>query len=200
MAGERQNRPGRFPEDDRRDLVRLWQEAVAFGHLLRRHPLDAAEQLLVLQLLVCEAHQRLELGLVAEPVVAAHLQDLGADEALDEPEHVGVGAALDLGELPPLVRAQESELVDLGNAVRQELPRKIKFASADDVAVDVPANALRNLDALGVAPGIALLLLLLLHGLHGVSPFQWLVVERNRSWSAAPWGASIDCSPAPAHD
>ena len=33
--------------------------------------LDAAEQLLVLELLVAEAHERLERDLVAEPVVAA---------------------------------------------------------------------------------------------------------------------------------
>ena len=65
--------------------------------------LDAAEELLVLELLVGEAHQRLERRLVAEPVVAADLEDLGADVALDQAEDVGVGAALDLAQQPSLV-------------------------------------------------------------------------------------------------
>ena len=72
--------------------------------------LDAAEELLVLELLVGEAHQRLERDLVAEPVLAAHFEHLGADEALDQAEHVGVGAALDLAEEAPLVRREEVEL------------------------------------------------------------------------------------------
>ncbi len=81
------------------------QERVALRHLRRGHLLEPAEQFLVLQLLVGEAHQRLERHLVAEPVVAADLEDLGADEALDQREHVGVGAALDLRQEPLLARA-----------------------------------------------------------------------------------------------
>ena len=65
-------------------------ERVAGGHAGADHLLDAAEHLLVLDLLVAEAHQRLERGLVAEPVVAAHLEHLGGDEALDQPEDIGV--------------------------------------------------------------------------------------------------------------
>ena len=71
--------------------------------------LDAAEELLVLELLVGEAHEGLERHLVAHPVVAAHLEDLGADEALDEAEHVGVGAALDLAEEALLGPGEEGE-------------------------------------------------------------------------------------------
>ena len=88
------------------------------------HPLDAAEQLLVLELLVGEAHQRLERGLVAEPVVAAHLEDLGADEALDQAEDVGVGAALDLAHEALFVRREKGELVGEREAVGQELPAR----------------------------------------------------------------------------
>ena len=69
------------------------------------HRLEAAEQLLVLELLVGQAHQRLERDLVAEPVTAADLEHLGADEALDQREHVGVGAALHLREQALLVGA-----------------------------------------------------------------------------------------------
>ena len=60
------------------------------------HRLDAAEQRLVLELLVAEAHQRLERVLVAQPMIAADLEQLGCDETLDEAEDVGIGAALDL--------------------------------------------------------------------------------------------------------
>ncbi|MNC84480.1 hypothetical protein D3C83_00360 [compost metagenome] len=158
VADEREHRPGRLAEHGARDVVGLGQERVALGHALGGEALHAAEHLLVLELLVGEAHQRLEGDLVAEPVVAAHLQDLGRDEALDQAEHVGVGAALDLGEQAPLVRTEKIDLVHLRDAVRQELPREIELAAADDVAVDVPADALRDFDALGIAPGIGLLL------------------------------------------
>ena len=65
---------------------------MSLGH----HRLDAAEQRLVLELLVGEADQRLERDLVAERVLAADLEHLGADEALDQAEQVRVGAALHL--------------------------------------------------------------------------------------------------------
>ena len=98
VAGEAQHRPGRGAEHGLRHLVGLREERVGAGHAVRDHRLEAAEELLVLELLVGEAHEGLQRHLVAHPVVAAHLQDLGADEALDEAEHVGVGAALDLAE------------------------------------------------------------------------------------------------------
>jgi hypothetical protein len=50
----------------------------------------------VLQLFVAEPNQRLERNLVAEPVIVAQFEDLGIDEALDQPKDIGVGAALDL--------------------------------------------------------------------------------------------------------
>ena len=92
-----------------------------------------------------------ECGLVAEPMVAAQLQHLGADETLDQAEHVGVGAALDLAEKAPLAGAQEVEVLDEGQAVGQELVAPVEAALTDHVAVDVPANALGVLDALGIA-------------------------------------------------
>ena len=87
---------------------------------LAGHALEAAEHLLVLEFLVGEAHQRFERDLVAEPVLAADLQHLGADEALDQAEDVGVGAALDLAREALLGRRQEGQLVDLRKAVGQE--------------------------------------------------------------------------------
>ena len=105
----------------------------------------------MLEFLVGEAHQRLERDLVAQPVVAADLQHLGADEALDQPEHVGVGAALHLREQALLVGREERQLRDLRQAVGQELLAEVEAAAADHVAVDVPADALGHFDALGVA-------------------------------------------------
>ena len=105
VAGQRQHRPGRGGQHGLRHVVRLRQEAVARRHAGRDHRLEPAEHLLVLELLVGQAHQRLERDLVAEPVTAADLEHLGADEALDQREHVGVGAALHLREQALLVGA-----------------------------------------------------------------------------------------------
>ena len=71
---QREHRPGRLAQHRAGDVVGLRQERVARGHADGGHALEAAEQLLVLQLLVGEAHQRLERDLVAEPVVAAELE------------------------------------------------------------------------------------------------------------------------------
>jgi hypothetical protein len=83
-------------------------EAIAGRHAGADEQLDAPEQLLVLELLVGEADDRLERGLVAEGVVAADLGHLGADEALDQAEHVGVGAALHLAEEARLAGLRKS--------------------------------------------------------------------------------------------
>ena len=66
VAGQRQHRPGALAEHGARHVVRLGVERVAARHLSRDQRLDAAEQLLVLDLLVGEAHQCLERDLVAE--------------------------------------------------------------------------------------------------------------------------------------
>ena len=52
----------------------------------------------MLDLFVGKADQCFQRVLIAEPVVAAHLQDLGRDEALDQAEHVGVRASLHLAQ------------------------------------------------------------------------------------------------------
>ena len=121
VAGQREHRPGATCRA--RTRRRRWAAAGSGSprHAVGDQPLDAAEQLLVLELLVGEAHQRLERGLVAEPVVAAHLEHLGADEALDQAEHVGVGAALHLAQEAPLVGVRKLELVDERQPVGQEL-------------------------------------------------------------------------------
>ena len=80
-----------------------------------------------------------------------HLQHLRADEALDEPEDVGVRAALDLAHQTLLRRAS-------GTAARRPSTARragtcgceVEPAAADDVAVDVPAHALGHLDALRI--------------------------------------------------
>ena len=93
---QRQHRPGALAEHGMGDGVGVDVEAIAGGQNVADHRVDAAEQRLVLQLLVAEPDQRLERNLVAEPVILAQFQDLGIDEALDQPEDIGVGAALDL--------------------------------------------------------------------------------------------------------
>ena len=123
-AGEREHRPRRLAKDDRGHLVRLWQELISRRHARRDHRLDAPEQLLVLELLVGEPDERLQRNLVAEPVVAAHLQDLGADEAFDETEHVGVGPPLNLRQNSPLRGGQDREGTRVRQTVGQELLRK----------------------------------------------------------------------------
>ena len=82
--------------------------------------------------------------------LAAQLERLRADEALHQPEHVGVGAALDLRQEAHLGRAQEGQLVDLRQAVGQELLVEVELAAANHVAIDVPADALGGFDALRV--------------------------------------------------
>ncbi len=126
-------------------------EPVAGGHAVRDHPLDPAEQLLMLELLVGEAHEGLERCLVAQPVVAGELEQLGADETLDQTEHVGVRAALDLRQQPLLRCGQAFDPVRPGQTVGQELLFVVERASLDDVALDIPANALRDFDGLRVA-------------------------------------------------
>ena len=148
---QRHDGPVALGEHHLRDLVRLGQEGVAGGHARSHHHFQAAEQLLVLQLLVGQAHQRLERDLVTQAVVAAQLGGLGADEALDQREHVRVGAALNVRQQALFGGRQEREGLDLRQAVGQELAAVVEFAAADHVAVDVPAHALGDFDGLGIA-------------------------------------------------
>ena len=87
-------------------------EGVASWHLWSDHLFNAAKQFLVLEFLVGEANQRLESGLVAEPVFAANLQYLRAYKALAQPKHVRVGTALDLADQKFLAGAEKAELAD----------------------------------------------------------------------------------------
>jgi hypothetical protein len=87
-----------LPSTDARDSTRLGDADIAGLHPLRHHFLDAAEQRLVLELLVGEADDGLERGLVAERVLAADLEHLRGDEALDQAEQVRIGAALHLAQ------------------------------------------------------------------------------------------------------
>jgi hypothetical protein len=128
-------------------------EPIAVGHGRGDHRLDAPEQRLVLDLLVAEAHQRLERQLVAQRVLAADLEQLGGDEAFDQAEHVGVGAALDLADEAPLGFRQR-QVADQREAVGEVLAFGVELAAANDVAVDVPAHRLGGFDGAGVLGGI----------------------------------------------
>ena len=104
-----QHRPCTLAEHGMGDGVGVDVEAIAVGQNVAEHRLDAAEQRLVLQLLVAEPDQRLERDLVAEPVIVAQFKDLGVDEALDQPKDIGVGAALDLAHEPLFIGRQGGE-------------------------------------------------------------------------------------------
>src|SRR6185312_839582 len=93
---QRQHRPCALAKHDVGDGVGIDVEAIAIGQYLADHRVDAAKQRLMLQLLVAKSYQCFECNLTAEPVIAAQLQDLGIDEALDQAKDIGVGAALDL--------------------------------------------------------------------------------------------------------
>src|SRR5262249_6363159 len=98
---------------------------------------------------VTKPNERFERNLIAQPMIAAELQDLGADEALDQSEHVGVGPTLYLAEIDPFPRREEVEPPREGKPVRQELVGAVEPTTANDVGIDVPANAFRAGDAAG---------------------------------------------------
>ena len=98
----------------------------------------------MLQLLVAEPDQRFERDLITEPVIAAQLQHLGADKALDQSEHAGVGATLYLAEIPLFLRRQGNHSPDEGEPVGQEFVGEIELAATDDIGLDVPADPLRT--------------------------------------------------------
>jgi len=75
----------------------------------------------VLELLIAEPDQRFVRGLVAEPVIAADLEDLGVDEALDRPEDIGVASPLNLAQQALLRGPEQAELADLREPVGEEL-------------------------------------------------------------------------------
>ena len=101
----------------------------------------------MLQFLVAEPHQRFERDLIAEPVIVAQLQDLGVDEALDQPEDVGVGAALDLAHEALFVERQRGEGVGQGKPVGKEFVVGVETAPPDHVFLDLPAHPLGRLDS-----------------------------------------------------
>src|SRR5262245_51039910 len=124
------------------DSVWVDVEAVAIGQDLADHRVDAAEQRLVLQLLVAEPNQRLEGNLVAEPMVVAELQDFGIDEALDQAKDIRVLAPLDLANEPLFIGRERRERIGQGKPVREKLVSNVEAAPPDYVLFDVPAHPL----------------------------------------------------------
>jgi len=134
-TGQRQHRPRRFAQHDRCDVVGPRQERIA-----RRHPgadegLDPAKQFLVLEFFVRKSNQRLERGLVAEPIVVGQLEHLGADVSLDQTEDVGVRAALYLRQQAAFVGTEKRNAVNKRQAVRQEFLGEVDFAMASSNAL-----------------------------------------------------------------
>jgi hypothetical protein len=153
VAGEPEDGPGALAQHGVGDCVGLGHELVALGHALGHHRLEPAEELLVLQLLVGEAHERLEDDLVAQGMRSGDVDQLRADESLHEAEHVGVGASLDLADEALLAGGREREASHRRETVGNELAGIVEIAAADHVAVDLPAHLLRSLDAPGVTGG-----------------------------------------------
>src|SRR4051794_10001338 len=105
----------------------------------------------MLELLVAEAHQRFQRRLVAEEMLPADLEHLGVDEALDQPEHVGIRAPLHLAQEYALAVLEKRQLMRKRERVRQELLGAQEVAPAKDIAIDVPARTLGSGDRAGVA-------------------------------------------------
>src|SRR6185503_3557451 len=158
VAGHRQHGPGGLAEHRARDFVGVSDQHVTARHLDAECRLDAAEQLLMLDLLFAETHQAFERDLVAQAVADRDLQRLGADEALQQPEDAGITAPLHITHHALLLRDQEQQINDLDEPVRQELAAEVEAAAPKHIGVDVPADALRRLDAAGVAGAVAVLL------------------------------------------
>ncbi|SAL86496.1 hypothetical protein AWB67_07211 [Caballeronia terrestris] len=153
-AGQRKHRPGRLAEYDRSNVIGPWFERITRRHPRTNHGLDAAKQLLVLQFFVGEANQCLKCNLVTEPVVAAHVEDLGSNETLDQTEDICVRTTLNLRQQAPLGDAQKRQPIDERQAVRQEFFREIEFAMTKHVAINVPPDALGHFHASSIARGI----------------------------------------------
>jgi hypothetical protein len=121
--------------------------------VLAHHRLDPPEQDLVLDLLVAEPHQGLQRILVAQRVLPAHVDQLGGDEAFDQAEDVGVGAALDLAHEAHLGR-RKRQLACQRQTVGQVLPGSVEAPPLDDVLVDIPANGLGGLDGARISGAV----------------------------------------------
>jgi hypothetical protein len=112
--------------------------------------LHAAKEMLVLDLFVAEPDQGFQLGLIAKPMILAQLQDLGIHIALQQAEHVGIGAALNLADKAHLLRRQVWKFRSLGKPVGKKAMRGIKASAFDDV-LNAPTHPLGHLDATGIA-------------------------------------------------
>ena len=112
VAREREHRPGALAKHDARHLVRIRDHRVTVRHVCSHHLLQAPKQFLVLEFFSREADEPLERVLVAQDVTSRLVQHLCADEALDESENIGVGAALDLTEQAGILGRQKIEAID----------------------------------------------------------------------------------------
>ena len=92
-----------------------------------------AQHLLVLDLLLGEAQQGPQPGLVAVHVAAGMVNDHGHDVLLDEGEDVAVAVATDLVQHALLVVAQAADGADAGDPVGQERLGEVEVASPEAV-------------------------------------------------------------------
>ncbi len=95
VAREREHGPGRFAQHAACDLGGIRDLGVAAQHFGADRALDAAEQLLVFELFVAEAHESFEHDLIAESLFGRELENLRADIAFHETEDARVGTGLE---------------------------------------------------------------------------------------------------------
>jgi hypothetical protein len=118
--------------------------------------LHATEEFLVFEFVVGETDQCLHRVLVVERMRTALVQHLGADEAFDEAEDVGIGAALDLAQEPGVLCREERDRVHAREARGEEVAGEVELAVLQQVAVDLPFGLLRDAHHLRVAGGAGL--------------------------------------------
>ena len=80
-------------------------------------------------------------------MILAQLQNLGIDKALDETKDIGVGAALDLADVPLFIGRQGRERIRQRKPVWKKLVGGIEAAPPDHILVDVPTHPLGRLNA-----------------------------------------------------
>src|SRR5688572_29739721 len=106
------------------------------------------------ELFIGKADQCFKRGLITECMVARDVGHFCANEALADAEHVGVSASLDLREQAALGFAQRFDTICERKTIGQELVGGVKIATAYDVSLDIPTDALGHFNAFGVALGV----------------------------------------------
>jgi hypothetical protein len=149
-AREQQRGQRRRGEDHVGDRLAPGDEPARRPEPLLELRAGAAQHLLVLDLLLGEAHQRPQAGLVAVDVTGGVGQHHRDDVLLDEGEDVAVAVAADLVQRPLPVVVQAGDAGHAGDALGQERLGEVEVAALEAV-VDGPGVLDRPVQAGGIA-------------------------------------------------